>query len=171
MKTMSEIMRRYGTDKDTHHRYADVYERLFPDRSIVKNVLEVGLAEGGSILAWREIFVNANIVGVDKEYCPVERGPRLEIHQANQRDRDALRRIAGNRQFDMIVEDASHILDNNLLTLFFLWPYVKEGGYYVIEEMQDVHCYKDCCQLFKGCELVPTPCPYGGEEILVVIRK
>jgi hypothetical protein len=172
VRTMSEVMNAYGTDKDEHHRYAPVYESLFPDRGAVTHVLEVGIAEGRSMLAWREIFPNALVVGLDREPCHCERGPRLEFHQGDQRSCADCLRAAGGREFDLIVEDASHRLDANLLTLFWLWPFVRPGGHYVIEEMQDAAEYRENVEsLFRGCRWVPTDCPYGGCEALVVLKK
>jgi trans-aconitate methyltransferase len=182
VRSMSTIMNEYGTDKDQHHRYAATYELLFPaadelltgkvGRLQVTHVLEVGIADGRSMLAWREIFPAALIVGMDREPCSCERGPRLEFHQGDQRSRADCLRAAGGRKFDLIVEDASHQLDANLLTLFFLWPWVKPGGCYVIEEMQDVQNYREECEgLFRGCRWTPTPGPYGGNEPLVILKK
>lgn len=171
MRPMGVIMNEYGTDKNVHHRYAEVYERLLPDRSAVKLMMEVGIAEGRGLLAWREICSEALCVGFDKEHCHCERGPRLEFHQGDMRDRSALLRAAAGRQFDFICEDAAHQLDANLLCLFWLWPFLAPGGVYVIEEMQDVNEYRANCSLFAGCEYIDTAGPYGGNEPLIALRK
>lgn len=173
MSLCGSLFTKYGSDKNTNHRYGPVYDQLFPNRAAVKNVLEVGLAQGQSILAWREIFISAHIVGIDIEPCSVERGPRLEIHQGDQRDEHALLRAVNGRKFDLIVEDASHIFDNSLRTLFFLWPHVAPGGLYVIEELQDVNGHLDNLSLFKNCQSIATKSPFDNQqdEILVVLRK
>ena len=61
MKPMREILRSHcvfdaagrhtnGTDRESNHHYGDAYDRLFPDRSAVKLVLEVGTADGAGML-------------------------------------------------------------------------------------------------------------------------
>lgn len=184
MTYMGEVLARHGSDKSTNHSYDPIYESLFPDRDAVKNVLEIGIASGQSVLAWREIFPQAQIVGFDKMPChgpkvgstdssiyPQRPRPeRLEIHLGEMSDYSALMRAVGGRKFDMIIEDASHKLDDNLRTLFWLWPYVIEGGYYVVEEMENAHSWVECLPLFKGVEIRRTTGAHP-DEILVVIKK
>ena len=37
--------------------------------------------------------------------------------------------------FDIIIEDASHALKSQIISLFMLFPLVNSGGYFVIEEL------------------------------------
>lgn len=177
MVTIKESFDKHGSDKALHHAYHHAYGSLLPDRDAVKMVMEVGITDGGSMLAWREIFQSAHVVGLDIEPSALQPGPRLEVHLGSQADRGAVLRAATNdgrepeRRFDLIVEDAAHRLEYNLLTLFWLWPYLKPGGLYVIEEMQDVNSYEANVGLFRGGYLLHTDGPYGGDEPLVVIRK
>lgn len=184
---MGDLFTKYGSDKNTNHAYGELYDSLYPtqeSRDAVQLVLEVGIAHGGSVRAWLDIFPNATIVGMDKEpvhnamcgstdpgiHPIVPRPPRLEIHQGNVRSFDDLKRAASNRQFDLIVEDSSHQVDDNLRCLFVLWPFVKPGGLYIIEEFQDVHCWVDHLKVFRGLEFLRT----GGhkpDELLTVVRK
>lgn len=183
MTSMGDILNRCGSDKNLPqcHTYAFVYEGLFPDREAVTAVLEIGVAGGGSIRAWHEIFPNAVIVGLDQGpslECP--RGPRLEIHQGNQRDRAAVLNCVGGRQFDLIIDDASHILSDQLLCLWWLWPHLKPGGYFVVEEMDIQHNgvgpavgpdgNRPNIGLLQGATMVETPGP-GGPEYLLVVKK
>lgn len=184
MKPMGEIFTLYGSDKNTHHAYGSVYEKLLPDRNAVRSLLEVGIASGQSVMAWRDIFPNARIVGIDKEPChnavvgsedggiyPVKPRPdRLEIQQADIRDTDALLRAVGDRKFDVIVEDSSHVLNDNLRCLWLLWPHVAPGGIYIIEEMDGVHSYSESFPLWNGAEIHTTGDHKPG-ELIVAIRK
>ncbi len=97
----------------------------------------------------------------------------MEVHQADQRDEAALLRIVNGRRFDLIIEDASHKIDNSLLTLFYLWPYVVTGGLYVIEEFEGVNGHLENLELFRNCSYIKTksPFPNQDDETLVVIRK
>ena len=150
MRSIAEIFNSYeerdpqgrhigGTDKHgANHHYGDAYEGLFPDREAVKLVMEVGVADGACMLAWREVFPNALVVGMDIHSSAFAIGDRLEFNLGDQRSRQHCERAAAGRQFDLIVEDATHHLPDTLLTLFWLWPYVRAGGVYVVEEWEGV---------------------------------
>lgn len=183
MSRFGEAFTRYGSDKDTNHSYGLLYDMLFPDPLSVRAVLEIGIAGGGGILGFREIFTNAVCVGFDKEPChhalvgsedqriyPVTPRPeRLEIYQGDMRNRGDLMRAVNGRQFDLIVEDATHVIDDNLRTLFWLWPYLAIGGIYIVEEFDNVLAYPEEIKLFGG-EILLTPPPIANEGLLV-IRK
>ena len=175
MRDCGVIFDYYDTDKNKFHSYGPAYDSILTHefRRSARNVMEVGIADGRGLLSWREIFPGAMCVGLDKEPCNCERGPRLEFHVGDQGDRGACLRAVADRQFDFICEDASHVLANNLLTLFYLWPFIRPGGYYVIEEMQDVTQYRDNVeQLFYGARLLDTVGPVGGgNEPLVILHK
>lgn len=188
--TMGGYFTRHGSDKNTFHSYGPIYDRLFPNRANVRSVLEVGIAGGQSVLAWLDIFPNARVLGIDKEPCHnaqvgstdplvhplVERPARLEIVQADLREISELLNAVKDRQFDLIVEDSSHELDDNLRTLFVLYPFLAPGGIYVIEEFD---CADGCggpgrwlesFPLFARAEIHVTEPPHEG-QFLVVIRK
>ena len=187
MKTITEILREYGaerpegTDKQREHQYGPGYDQLFPEsvRDNVRYVLEIGVAYGRSLLAWRDAFPNATIVGLDADPCvPAPRGERIEIHQGSQIDRGILASLArGQREFDLIIDDGSHILEHQLFTMFILWPHVKVGGVYLIEEF-DVQngvgpaWHTNACRsLFATGLMVDTMSHTGGLEPLFVARK
>jgi len=135
---MGERFAYWGSDKSTFHAYDPIYERLLSDRvDEIQLVLEIGVADGGSVLAWRDIFPSAHIVGLDLAPCnhpSVTTADRLELHVGDMRDHATLQRVAAGRSFDLIVEDASHKLDDNLRALFVMLPMLASGGLYVIEE-------------------------------------
>lgn len=198
MKSIAEIFRSYaildsdgrhvnGTDKETNHRYGDAYEKIFSFeigqisiiynnvrsmREDVKLMMEVGVADGSCLLAWRDIFPNATIVGMDIHHSDKAHGERIEFHLGDQRKREDCERAAGGRLFDVIVEDALHDLDATLRTLLFLWPSVRPGGLYIVEEFADIHSLRRNVEaLWPGVEIVSTSGPYGGDEPLVIFRK
>lgn len=175
MSYIGDILTRHGSDKDMpgHHAYGPIYDKLFPEwqRHSVDYVLEIGIVQGASVLAWLEIFPNATVVGLDIEPYHGPHPERLEIHQGDQRDELALLRAVNGRHFDLIIEDASHFLDNSLRTLFFLWPWVKKGGYYVIEELEGVNDHLENLYLFNGASAYEASGPSGGWEYLVALRK
>lgn len=204
MRSMRDIFRSYGildaqgrhvngTDKETNHRYGDAYDQILsvnyslntyhePDdkcqhRTSIKLMMEVGVADGSSLLAWRDIFPNALCVGLDihrAERLMIDRGcpDRIEFYLGSQTSLADCRRAAAGRMFDFIVEDATHQLDATLVTLLFLWPSVRPGGLYVIEEFANIgELAANVKELLPCAEIVPTTGPFGGCEPLVVLRK
>ena len=183
MRSMAEIFESWcvrdehgrhkdGTDKVSNHNYAAAYESLFPDRDAIRLVMEVGVAGGAGMLAWREIFQRADIVGLDIHPCAACPAERLEFHLGDQRRQVDCARAAAGRQFDFILDDATHMLENNLLTMFWLWPFVRPGGVYVVEEFANVGAYrKNITALWPQAEILDTVGPFGGIESLVILRK
>ncbi len=180
MSKIGQLFTYYGSDKDTNHKYGDFYQSLFKSPESVRNVLEIGIAHGGGLLGFRDFFFNAECVGIDNQYSPCA-GERITVHRAEATDYEALMQVIQGQQFDLIVEDAAHKTEDNLRILFWLWPYVKPGGCYVIEEWENVARDRLCFDLFKGCRLVETPFPFKlghhayvpeePNELLVVLRK
>ena len=183
MKSIAEIFRSHavfdaqgrhtnGTDKESNHHYGDAYERMFPDRSVVELVMEVGVADGSCLRAWRDAFPNATVVGLDVHNSDLAFGDRIEFHLGNQlRKDDCLRAVAG-RQFDLIVEDGTHNIADTLLTLYWLWPSIKPGGLYVVEEWYNITSDRNRVRaLWPDVEVVGTCGPHIQDEPLVVLRK
>lgn len=195
MKSIKEIFKSYGvvnaegrhingTDRETNHCYGDAYEQLFGDgkltevgrltrRHEIKLMLEIGVADGSGLLAWTEVFPNALVVGMDIHPCEkAAMSGRIEFHIGDQRSLDDCRRVADSRLFDLIVDDATHNICDILPTLLYLWPSVKVGGMYIVEEFSNLGSLsKNVKELFPFAEIVNTTGPFGGNEPLLVLRK
>lgn len=141
-------------------------------------MMEVGIADGSSLLAWREIFPNAlTCVGMDihpgaKLYAHGMIKPGVEFHHGDMCCKEDCERAAGGRLFDLIVEDATHFLPDTLMCLLYLWPFVRPGGLYVVEEWANVGALRsNILQLFPFATIEDAPSPFGGVDHLVVLRK
>lgn len=192
MRPIRDILRDYavldaegrhinGTDKQSNHNYGDAYDSLFRrwTRNDVRLMMEVGVADGSCLLAWREVFPNATIVGMDIHRSEKAEGigmgfppDRIEFHLGDQRSRADLERAVNNRRFDIIIEDATHKLADTLVTLYYLWPHVAPGGMYIVEEWDGAAGDRKNIQaLFPGAGIINTIGPFGGNEPLVVFFK
>lgn len=196
MRSVSDIFRSYavldsegrhtnGTDKMSNHNYGMAYERIIDTnfslfsygagiqgRDTVKLMMEVGIADGASLLAWREIFPQALCVGMDIHSSQQAHGDRIEFHLGDQCSLEDCQRAVGGRKFDFIVEDATHLLENSLRTLLYLWPAVRPGGIYVIEEFANIGALRtNIGALWHNVRVYDTVGPFGGVEPLVVFRK
>ena len=64
-KNLSSIAEFYKTDK-IEHGYTTVYEEYFESlRNQKLKILEIGIADGKSLLTWSDYFNNSTIIGID----------------------------------------------------------------------------------------------------------
>ena len=136
---------------------------LLKDRSIVdayakywdahpafdaENVFEIGLWDGGSIALWHEILQPTTHVGVDiadrrtpyfDAYAAApERQGRIHAYwDVDQSDKARLSAIA-ERHFDdpldLVLDDGSHLYQSTKAALETLFPLLRPGGLYIIED-------------------------------------
>ena len=60
MTSLEEIVDNSKTDKNTLHSYLPLYQELLKGKKeTAKNILEVGISQGGSIKLWHDYFTNA----------------------------------------------------------------------------------------------------------------
>lgn len=141
---LTELFDKYGSDKGTQgdgHLYSVSYERLIPRSTSA--ILEIGLGSHinfngsfGSARAWLDWLDGGTLYGFDIVEPPKEIIDRLVFIQGDQGRREDLERLAATvGKVDAIIDDGSHISEHQLLSLEVLWPCVKDGGIYVIEDM------------------------------------
>lgn len=141
--TLDEIAVKSGTDKSsTHHNYTKWYERYFePIRNQKLNILELGFgghedpeAGGNSAEMWRNYFPNATIVIIDNE-AKSKKIKGVNFHQGSQDDHAFLQSLFKKYgEFDIIIDDASHISSLTIKSWEILYPFLKSNGVYVVED-------------------------------------
>jgi len=129
------------SDKTTKPSYIwEAYESyLAPLASLPIKLLEIGVHQGVSVQTFATYFPKGKIVGVDvilpnKDFSDY---PNAELIVGDQRDAARLREICdacAPSGFDVIIDDASHIGAWSLATFEALFPYLTQGGLYVIED-------------------------------------
>ncbi len=169
----------WGTDRESNHHYGDAYEKIVEDnfadgerpaRLNVHLMLEVGVADGSSLIAWAEVFPNATVVGLDRELPSRALWPGIEFHQGDATERRVCEAVVAGRLFDVIVDDASHHPADILLSMMWLWPHVRPGGIYVVEDLTPDLCAK-FAGLFPNVEVRDTVGPSGVEPLLVFHKR
>jgi hypothetical protein len=128
----------------------DAYEAFFQQHPLeVQNVLELGMWDGGSLAFWFEGLKPNKMVGIDiddRTDSPYflrfvrERNLSSQIAtywKTNQADDRALREIV-RREFvgplDIVFDDASHLYAPTKASFETLFPMVRKGGLYIIED-------------------------------------
>ena len=142
-----------GGDKCVRHNYCTKYDVHFNKfRNKKFNLLEIGIAGGRSLRAWKDYFPHANIVGVDIKDCAHSKENRIAIEQGDQKDTKFLCDLEKKHgPFEIIIDDGSHFWGDVIVSFIFLFPLLKQGGIYVIEDLHS--SYSENCS--KGYALSP----------------
>jgi hypothetical protein len=134
-----------GTDKEGKHAYADAYERHLGhlrDRPI--KLLEIGVggyadrdSGGASLRMWKEFFPRGEIVGIDIHDKSNLAEERVTILKGDQSDGTFIGDVGAQfGPFDVVIDDGSHVSSHVLASFLGLFPYLKDDGIYVIEDLQ-----------------------------------
>ena len=139
MKQLSELAKNFTTDKAVGlHDYTEVYDSYFdPIKDDKINFLEIGIANGGSLNLWEAYFKNANIIGLDiNPECIKHEGGRKKVYIGSQTDEVMLWKIYNeNKPLSVIIDDGSHRWDHQIKTFVAVFPWLKSGGLYFIEDL------------------------------------
>ena len=130
------------------HNYYLEYARQFQHkRNTALKVLEIGVNTGHSLLLWQKYFTNATIYGIDidltishngitsKEFLKDEKRIKLfEFDACKKENVDKFLKENGG-DFDIIIEDGSHLGHHQILSTLLYMPLLKEDGIMVIEDI------------------------------------
>jgi demethylmacrocin O-methyltransferase len=129
---------RHGADKSSKvHGYTRAYERhLAPLRQLPIVLLEIGVGGGASLRMWRDYFPRATLYGLDLADCKGLEGAGVRTFQGSQSDEDVLERLLhATGPLDVVIDDGSHRWADLIASFRKLYPHLKPGGYYVIEDL------------------------------------
>jgi len=148
---------KYNLDKSISsgcHNYIPAYELLFePLRNTAEDILEIGIGSiengqmggviglgyktGNSLRCWRDYFLRARIHGIDiyEHELNEDRITTYVCDQSNSIQLDCVINTINNL-LDIIIDDGSHRLEHQIFSFMHLKKYLKQGGIYVIEDIQ-----------------------------------
>lgn len=130
---------KHKSDKSSRfHNYTVKYDKILaPFRESYLSILEIGVAQGQSIKMWTDYFPNAIIHGADiskaSEICE-SYSNRIKFHLVDQRNAAQLKNLEQFSPFDLIIDDGNHLWMEQILTFNTLFPYVRSGGIYIVED-------------------------------------
>lgn len=142
---LNKLGKIYGTDKIGGHFYTPHYMthlRKYKFKRI--NLLEIGVggygnpyAGGNSLRMWKKYFPFGKIFSIDIYDKSQLQENRIKIYKGSQIDEIFLNRITDETgNFDIIIDDGSHINEHVITTFNILFHKLKDGGIYVIEDTQ-----------------------------------
>ena len=130
---------------DKHKNYPKVYKYLntFIRRHKVKVVCEIGIGGhvgeftgGASLLALSSYFFNSKVYGLDiieKKFLNSNKIKTFLIDQSNKQQLDNFAKKI--EKFDIIIDDGSHFGEHQVDTFKTLFPYLENGGVYIVEDI------------------------------------
>ena len=102
-------------------------------------LLEIGIFQGNSLLAWRECFPKAHIFAIDRSIPIGDNIPDLSFATLILGDQSYppfMEKVARDiGKIDVVIDDGGHYSDDQQVSFNCLWPVVKKGGLYVIEDL------------------------------------
>ncbi|CAE8663486.1 unnamed protein product [Polarella glacialis] len=123
--------------------YFDVYHRhLSHLRGHPVHLLEIGVANGGSLEMWKAYFgPAAQYTGVDCCPWPGMRARlednRTSIWIGDQVDVSFWKALVSSQPpLDIVVDDGGHKGQQQVASFRALWPHVAPGGIYIVEDLQ-----------------------------------
>jgi Cephalosporin hydroxylase len=135
----------YGSDKGGGHEYVQHYQRkLAPLRRKGIVLLEIGIggygtpeSGGASLRMWRTYFPRGRIYGIDIHDKSPHDERRVKTFRGSQDDKTFLDRVISEiGQPDVIIDDGSHVCAHIIASFNSLFPKLREGGYYFVEDTQ-----------------------------------
>jgi hypothetical protein len=114
-----------------------------------RTIMEVGMYEGGSLVWFDKIFKPEMLAGLDVRREPIDaleayRRDRAHIATYYGRYQENIGTLQAAREcfpdgIDLVVDDASHLYEQTKATFEMIFPLMRPGGHYVIEDWAWAH--------------------------------
>lgn len=124
--------------------FLDYYAQIFSDRSKIRKIVEIGIGGyshhntgGQSLRTWHTYFPHSKVFGLDIVDKSYHQNQRIRTFVCDQSSEEQLHSFAKkNGHFDVIIDDGSHRPDHVILSFITLFPFLKSGGVYIVEDIQ-----------------------------------
>jgi hypothetical protein len=171
MNKLEKLGLKYGTDKIGKHNYLPVYYEMFnPIRNNIKKVLEIGVAEGAGLRMFRDFFPNAIIFGAENDRKRVFIDPPIQVFYCDQSDKGDIERLIEKTctDIDIVIDDGSHRAKDQVFTCLEIFPRLKKGAIYIIEDVAEDSVAKEIRKYYE-CDTLRVGKRY--DDNLVILKK
>lgn len=157
--------------------------RIIGDRE-VRSIVDLGVYKGGSVVLYNEIFQPWRLMAVDLnptpppslvEYLESRNPPtgvrlKLGVNQANRLFLKSLvDRTFQNTALDLVVDDAAHLFFESRESFRALFPLLRAGGLYVIEDWAWAHWAGEFWQESRGGSFFSAQPPMSNLLIEIML--
>ena len=133
--------------------YVERYDDFFK-KYAKKKIIEIGVFKGGGLVFYDQVCHPEKIVAIEYNPKPIEgltryiqvnhKSDSVKVYYGtNQSDPVVMRQILANefpnRDVDFVVDDASHRYFETKASFNFVFPYLKAGAHYIIEDWGWAH--------------------------------
>ena len=142
---------KYPTDKSPYnknpklhkHAYTAIYSMLFSNLRY-KNITvgEVGILDNQSMLIWREFFTKAKLYGFECDQNRIDKAnldkiPNCAYSYMDVKDTKIIESALSltKTRFDILIEDSTHVFEDQIRFVSVAYEYIKPGGFIVIEDI------------------------------------
>jgi len=166
---LNNLCNKFGSDKGGNKEinpskrkilgnYSTFYDYLLsPHKKNFKLIFEVGIGTnnldvpsnmgkygkpGASLKMWRNYFKTAKIYGADIDKRILFSSNRIKTFYVNQYSKKSIKKMWLNinkKNFDLIIDDGIHDFKGNRIFFENSISYLKYGGYYIIEDVNDIY--------------------------------
>lgn len=192
---LCKLAYKYGTDKcpQIKHSYTPFYYKLLkPRRQSIKKVLEIGIGHfknmqeveviydpglkryyhrGASLYMWRDFLPSAQIYGADVRPETIFEDERIKTYLCDEREKEDIERLIEQTgsDIDLVVDDASHHVDDQIFLAKTLLSLLNKGVTYIIE---DVGHSKKISRALTGydCYVKDVPRKWHGGMLFVISK-
>lgn len=143
--SLEEIVNNSQTDKNTSHSYLPLYQKLLINKKeTAKNVLEIGISNGGSIKLWSDFFTNATVYGIDiininDVLDEIKNKEKIILHtstNAYNNDFFITNFLNKNIKCDFMLDDGPHTLESMKQFIILYSQIMTDDGILIIEDIQ-----------------------------------
>ena len=164
-------------DKDGIHTYLETYDKLFEPFRDGCDFLEIGLASGDSVKLWDRYFQTSSIVGVDlsiifeKEERVSDNVIRLIAADATKPDIVEIldKECWKDCKFNVIIDDGSHMTQDQIDTFNLLKGKMKPNGLYIMEDILALDIERNkYLALHPHCEIIDMRHTGRFDNVLII---
>ncbi|CAH0194090.1 class I SAM-dependent methyltransferase [Roseomonas sp. CECT 9278] len=130
-----------GRVSDKWEQYLAIYDRelaRFRDAAGPVRLLEIGVQNGGSLELWSKYLPpGSSVVGmdIDPRCGALTFAGDITVLVGDAADPATLDRLLGDRGFDIIIDDGSHVSRDIIATFEACFPRLAPGGLFLIEDL------------------------------------
>lgn len=177
METLREVYERtklgtkYG-DKGSVHSYIEKYEELIQPFRNDCSLLELGVGYGESLIMWEDYIEKGLVIGVQHLINEKLRAI-IDKYQLNVINMSAtapdLSNVLSIYNFDIIIDDASHKIGDQITSFKNINSLLKPNGLYIIEDIQDIDSDRGKLEQLGPCEIFDFRERSGRNDDVMVV--
>ena len=160
-------------DKGGTHSYVETYDKLFLPFKAGCTFMEIGIALGDSIKLFDRYFDNSHIIGCDLSiiFTPPAYKNKVSLI-AHDATKPSFLNELGENKLDIVIDDGSHMENDQVDTFNLLKGRMNKGGLYIIEDIlaldQNRHRFE---KLHDNCEIIDLrKVKNRFDDVLIVYR-